>query len=117
MKVENPDNFFMQDIQTPVNITDINMKVLDLERKIENMPLHSTLGTDSWNSILIKKCKMPEVQALSIVWRRSLEMGEIPNALKVADIAPLHKGGSRALAKNYRPVALTSHVIEIFESD
>ena len=30
-------------------------------------------------------------------------------------VCPVHKGGSRSVAKNYRPVALTSHLIKIFE--
>ena len=30
-------------------------------------------------------------------------------------ICPVHKGGSRSLPKQYRPVALTSHLIKIFE--
>ena len=30
-------------------------------------------------------------------------------------ISSVHKGGSRGGAKNYRPVALTSHIVKIFE--
>ena len=29
--------------------------------------------------------------------------------------SPIYKGGSRNLPKNYRPVALTSHVIKLLE--
>ena len=35
--------------------------------------------------------------------------------MKTAIIAPIHKGGSKLAAKLYRPVALTSHLIKIFE--
>ena len=41
--------------------------------------------------------------------------GVIPDILKAANIIPVRKGGSRGLAKNYRPIALTSHLIKVFE--
>ncbi|KAK3887443.1 hypothetical protein Pcinc_008446 [Petrolisthes cinctipes] len=45
----------------------------------------------------------------------SLKMGTIPPALKTAIITPIHKGGNKGLPKNYRPVALTSHLIKTME--
>ena len=48
-------------------------------------------------------------------------MEEIPRhwpdsrSLKMVSITPIHKGGKRAQAINYRPVALTSHLIKFFE--
>ena len=39
----------------------------------------------------------------------------IPETLKQSIITPLHKGGSKSEAANYRPVALTSHIIKIYE--
>jgi hypothetical protein len=50
-----------------------------------------------------------------LIWRDSLDTGLIPNELKRATIIPIHKGDSRALPKNYRPISLTSHIIKIFE--
>ena len=44
-----------------------------------------------------------------------MDSGTIPLLLKTANIVPIHKGGSRGLPKQYRPVALTSHVIKVFE--
>ncbi|XP_069192509.1 uncharacterized protein [Procambarus clarkii] len=67
------------------------------------MPMHSAPGLDSWNSIFIKKCKVPVAQALSIIWRKSLDTGEIPAALKSTDIAPLHKTGLGGVTLPLRP--------------
>ena len=41
-------------------------------------------------------------------------MGIIPTSLLHAVITPLHKGGSRTEPKQFRPVALTSHIIKVF---
>ena len=44
-----------------------------------------------------------------------MDTGEIPLILKTANIIPIYKGGSRGEPANYRPVALTSHLIKVFE--
>lgn len=44
-----------------------------------------------------------------------MDTGTVPAATKEANITPIYKGGERSLAKNYRPVALTSHIIKVFE--
>ena len=44
-----------------------------------------------------------------------MDTGHIPDILKTANIIPIHKGGSMGIPKNYRPIALTSHLIKIFE--
>ena len=43
------------------------------------------------------------------------DCGIIPQLLKTANIVPIHKGKSRGDPANYRPVALTSHLIKLFE--
>ena len=44
-----------------------------------------------------------------------MDSGSIPLELLLVLICPVHKGGSRSVPKNYRPVALTSHLIKVFE--
>ena len=44
-----------------------------------------------------------------------MDQGVIPPDLLLVLISPVHKGGSRGLPANYRPVALTSHIIKMFE--
>ena len=44
-----------------------------------------------------------------------MDTGHIPQILKTANVIPIHKGGSRGVPKNYRPIALTSHLIKVFE--
>ena len=50
-----------------------------------------------------------------IFYRNSLNSGIIPKQLKYANVTPIHKGGVRAKAINYRPIALTSHIIKVLE--
>ena len=45
----------------------------------------------------------------------SLSQGIFPEELKVAKVIPLHKGGSRSEASNYRPISLLSCFSKIYE--
>ena len=44
-----------------------------------------------------------------------MDRGVIPTDLLQLLICPVHKGGLRSIPKNFRPVALTSHFIKVFE--
>ena len=54
-------------------------------------------------------------EGLNMLWRKSIDTGVIPEVLKISNITPIYNGGSRQIPKNYRPVALTSHLIKLFE--
>ena len=63
----------------------------------------------------LKKCKDALSKPIHMIWQHSMSTGTVPKFYKTSNIAPLHKEGSRAIAGNYRPVSLTSHVIKIYE--
>ena len=44
-----------------------------------------------------------------------MDTGHIPKELKKQTIIPIYKKDSKAIAANYRPVSLTSHIIKLFE--
>ena len=79
------------------------------------MGFNSAPGFDGFPAILLKKCKEELCAPLTYIWKESLREGSIPSTLKTAIITPIHKGGSKFSPERYRPVALTSHLIKIFE--
>ena len=52
---------------------------------------------------------------MTIFWQKSIDTETIPEQLLQSIITPQHKSGSKALPINYRPIALTSHIIKVFE--
>ena len=64
---------------------------------------------------MLKNCKHELVKPLCKLWDASFHHGIVPSKLKNCIITPTYKGGSKADAANYRPIALTSHLIKIFE--
>ena len=113
--MQSTDIFDLTDnIEQPV-LPDISFEPVDIEEAIDELSANSAAGPDQFPAILLKQCKKVLSKPLYLIWKKSLSTGEIPNILKTANIVPIHKGGSRGEAKNYRPVALTSHIIKIFE--
>nr|XP_053652552.1 uncharacterized protein LOC128702351 [Cherax quadricarinatus] len=94
LRVEDQNEFFMREPQNLVNtsLSDVILTPNDFEQAINDMPMHSAPGPDSWNSVFIKNCKKPLSRAFSILWRGSMDTGVVPQLLKTTDIAPLHKG-------------------------
>jgi len=114
--VGNIDLQFFNRKLTEHELTDLDFTQKDIVEAISQMKAHSKGEAEkTWSALLIKNCKHELKLPLYKIWRKSLDTGEIPDSLKRAIIVPIFKGGNRSEAKNYRPVALTSHLIKIFE--
>ena len=98
-----------------ISIEDIQFTDADILAAIKELTASSAAGPDGFPAILLKKCGTALSGPLAHILRRSLNDGKVPDVCKMANIIPIHKGKSRAAAKNYRPVALTSILSKIFE--
>ena len=97
------------------SIIDIDFTEDEIIDAIDELSNTSSSGPDGLAAILLKKCKKSISKPLFILWRSCLDQGVTPSDLKIAHIIPIHKGGHQGLASNYRPIALTSHIIKVFE--
>ena len=87
----------------------------DITSAINEISPTAAAGPDGFPAILLKNCKEALAVPITILWKKCFVEGTIPHSLKQSMIAPHHKGNSKADAVNYRPIALTSHIIKIFE--
>ena len=86
-----------------------------MKKACKELKASSAPGPDGVPAALLKICSEELSKTLHHLWRASLDNGHIPSEQLLVLICPLHKGGSRSVPKNYRPVALTSHIIKVFE--
>ena len=96
-------------------LTDVTFNEDDLSDAIDEISITAASGPDGLSAIFLKKCKSSLLKPLTGLWRDCLDLGITPEKLKDAHIIPVHKGGSQGVAANYRPIALTSHLIKVFE--
>ena len=96
-------------------LSDIEFTQADIQQACAQLKGTAAPGPDGVPASLLKICRNELARPLHVLWRSSLDTGTIPTELLLVLICPIHKGGSRAIPKNYRPVALTSHLIKVFE--
>ena len=96
-------------------LSDIEFSSADIEKACQQLKSSSAPGPDGVPAVLLKTCRKQLSLPLFYLWRGSLDCGVIPAETLLVIICPIHKVGSRSIPKQYRPVALTSHLIKIFE--
>ena len=96
-------------------LRDITLTPMDFIEAAKGLRMNSAPGQDGIPAILIKKTIHVIAEPLAVLWNESLASGVVPESLKIGKITPIYKGGDRTLAVNYRPIALTSHIIKLVE--
>ena len=96
-------------------IQEINITPEEIIDAIKELRPSSASGPDGVPAILLRNCSTELALPLSILWREIFRSSNIPEKLKFSLIPPIHKGGSKSEPANYRPVALTSHIIKVLE--
>ena len=82
----------------------------------EKLNIQAAPGPDGIPAYLLRHFIKVLAAPLHYMWRVSLDSGLMPEGTVRSIVTPIFKpGGSRSLAKDYRPVSLTNHVTKIFE--
>ena len=101
--------------QSDVLLEDIDFTEDNFIQAINLIPSHSAGGPDKFPACIFKECKNEIVKPLFLIWRQSLDSGEIPHKYLQQCIIPIFKKSNKGKPENYRPVSLTAHLIKIFE--
>ena len=96
-------------------LSDMFFNEEDIKQAIGEVSGQSAPGPDRFPALLLRNCREELAHPLCLIWRASLDSGEIPSITKTSVITPIYKKGDKQQVKNYRPVALTYHLIKIFE--
>ena len=96
-------------------LTHITVTKEDIMRAIREIKNGSAPGPDGIPVSFFKDYAEELAPSIAAIWSYSMQHSKQIEEPIFAIITPLHKGGPKCYAKNYRPVALTNHMYKIFE--
>jgi hypothetical protein len=113
---EDLTNVPTKECETNTILTDVIVSRQIVEASIDKLRSDSAPGPDQIHPRTLKELKKQVSEPLSIIFRKSLDKGEIPKDWKKARVVPIYKKGSKSDPNNYRPVSLTSVPCKLLES-
>ncbi|THD22667.1 hypothetical protein D915_006480 [Fasciola hepatica] len=72
-------------------------------------------GSDGLHPTIFKPLESNMAESLTQLFNMTLETATLPLDWKIAEVVPIHKGGSKEDAENYRPLSLLSVILKVFE--
>ena len=88
----------------------------DVCEKLKRLKEDKACGPDGIHPKLLKERAEIIAIPLNRIFSKSLQSGVVPADWKLANVSPIHKKGSRAMASNYRSGSLTCLASKIMES-
>ena len=96
-------------------VTDLIITEQVVHKKLRNLKENKAPGPDNLHPLILKECCDVFAKPLYLLYRKSLDEGELPLDWKEANVTPIHKKGSKTVPGNYRAVSLTSIPCKILE--
>ena len=89
--------------------------VWQIKKIVAKLPTKRSSGHDNISNILLKEIIENIAHVLCIIFNKSLEQGEFPSTMKLAEVVPLYKGKEHFLETNYRPISLLTTISKVSE--
>ena len=87
----------------------------DVDKFIDKLDSHKSTGSDGIGPNILKTCKEHLIVPLTSIINTCIYQGIFPDKLKIANVIPIHKGGSREDPNNYRPISILPTLSKIYE--
>ena len=87
-----------------------------ISEKIHSLKTASAFGPDRIGPRVLQEASDILCAPLSIMFKRSLDEGVVPDEWRRANVTPIFKSGTKMTPGNYRPVSLTCILCKIMES-
>ena len=94
---------------------DISFAEDEVKQQLDTLNKNKSEGPDEIHPAILRHLAEILARPLTNLFNKSLNSETLPEDWKMAAVIPIHKGGRKDTAGNYRPVSLTSVVLKVME--
>jgi hypothetical protein len=105
-----PPPCYREQEDTPLTISEHDVRIL-----LRQQNIRKAAGPDGVMTATLRHCADQLTSVLTFIFNWSLQIGIVPACFKSAVIIPVPKTNSISCLNDYRPVALTSVIMKVFE--
>ena len=87
----------------------------EIKRYIDKLPSKNSSGYDNISNKLLKQIKYTILKPLTHIFNLSIVSGVFPANMKLSEVIPLYKKGSKDQMINYRPISLLITISKLLE--
>jgi len=98
-----------------VDLPDLVIREEGILKLLKNINIHKASGPDEIPNRVLQTCASEIAPAITAIFKKSVDSGELPEDWRNANIAPVFKKGDRHTPENYRPVSLTCVLSKLLE--
>ena len=92
----------------------ISLSTAGIESLLFNLDTTKASGPDHVPSYVLKHCAPEIAPILEVIFKQSLNSGNLPTDWLIANITPVFKNGVHNDPSNYRPISLTAYHISLY---
>ena len=100
--------------EEPLSVVNVTNDIVF--NKLKNLKSSKSAGPDGLHPRVLREAAAQLCVPLTILFKRSLDEGLLPEDWKRANVIPIFKKGEISDPGNYRPISLTSAVCKVLES-
>ena len=97
-------------------LNNINITEDMVNKKLKKLKINKSPGPDKLHPRALREMSDAITKPITIIFRTSLELRELPAEWKHANVSAIYKKGNKTHPLNYRPVSLTSVICKTLES-